>query len=95
MSPADSSNKSAFFLIMDSSFLVAKFCNTTIFDILEQNAESVIFVINYIIEKGGETDTSNGSQATTGTRSNKGVYYDRNGIKHVPVSMATASGGWY
>lgn len=95
MSPADSLNHSAFYYIMDSSFLVAKFCNSTIFEILEQNAESVVSVINYIIEKGGETDAANGSQTATGTRSNKGVYYDRNGVKHVPVSMATASGGWY
>jgi hypothetical protein len=55
----------------------------------------VISVINYIIEKGGESGVEPGTQGGTGRRSNNGVYYDQNGVKHVPVSMATASGGWY
>jgi hypothetical protein len=96
LSPADSLDlPTAFFSIMDSSFTVAKICNTTIFEVLEQNAESVISVINYIIEKGGESGVEPGTQGGTGRRSNNGVYYDQNGVKHVPVSMATASGGWY
>lgn len=80
---------------MDSSFSVAKICNTTIFDILEQDAEAVIFVINYIIEKGGTQNAQNGAQDAPARSTNNGTYYDRNGVKHVRVDMKNATGGWY
>ena len=93
--PAYITNQTAFFSIMDSSFLVAKICNTTIFDIMEQNAETVIFVINYIIEKGTAGNAQNGAQDAPARSTNNGTYYDRNGVKHVRVDSKTATGGWY
>ena len=74
--------------------MVAKICNTTIFDIMEQNAETVIFVINYIIEKGTAGNAQNGAQDAPAREFNNGTYYDRNGVKHVRVDSKTASGGW-
>ena len=81
---------------MDSSFSVAKVCGVSVFDILEQDAENVIFVINYIIEKGGQNDTTNKNATGSVTRTGgRGSYIDKNGVKHVKVDMSTASGGWY
>lgn len=81
---------------MDSSFSVAKVCNVSVFDILEQDAENVIFVINYIIEKGtGTTNTKKKINGSTATTDGRDSYYDKNGVKHVRVDMSTASGGWY
>ena len=74
---------------------VARICNTTIFDVMEQNAETVIFVINYIIEKGGTQDAQKGTQDAPARLTNNGTYYDRNGVKHVRVDTKSATGGWY
>ena len=74
---------------------VARICNTTIFDVMEQNAETVIFVINYIIEKGGTQDAQKGTQDARARSTNNGTYYDRNGVKHVRVDTKSATGGWY
>lgn len=74
---------------------VARICNTTIFDVMEQNAETVIFVINYIIEKGGTQDAQKGTQDARPRSTNNGTYYDRNGVKHVRVDTNSATGGWY
>ena len=74
---------------------VDKICNTTIFDVMEQNAQTVILVINYIIEKGGTQNAQNGTQDAPARRDNNGTYYDRNGVKHVRVDMKNATGGWY
>ena len=62
---------------------------------MEQDAETVIYVINYIIEKGTAENAQNGAQTAPAHNFNNGTYYDRNGIKHVRVDSKTASGGWY
>lgn len=82
---------------MDSTFVVAKLCDTSIFDIMERDAETVIFVINYIIEKGNTTnnDTPETSASGGGESLHNGDYYDRNGVLHKRVSMKSATGGWY
>lgn len=80
---------------MDSTFTVAKICNVSVFEILEQDAEAVIFVINYIIEKGGTQNAQNGTQNARGGSGDNGTYFDRNGVKHVRVGMKNATGGWY
>lgn len=80
---------------MDSTFSVAKICNVSVFDVLERDADAVINVINYIIEKGTTQNAQNGTpDARAGVRDN-GTYYDRNGVKHVRVGMKNATGGWY
>lgn len=90
--PPANSLKSGFFSIMDSSFSVARVCGVSIFDIMERDAEAVIFVINYIIEKGSDAETSNTKNTGTGSRDS---YIDKKGIKHVRVDMNTSTGGWY
>ena len=81
--------------MVDSSFSVARICNTTIFDVMEQNADTVIMIINYIIEKGSTENAQNGTQDAPARSDNNGTYYDRNGVKHVRVNMKNATGGWY
>lgn len=93
--PADYSEQTAFYSIMDSTFTVAKICNVSVFEILEQDAEAVIFVINYIIQKGGTENARNGTSDARGGSTNNGTYYDRKGVKHVRVGMKNATGGWY
>ena len=81
---------------MDSTFSVAKICDTSIFDVMEKDAETVIAVINYIIEKGNTAEThENDAGRAPDVALNKGDYYDRNGVLHKRVSMNNASGGWY
>ena len=93
--PADYSEQSAFFSIMDSTFSVARICNVSVFEILQQDAEAVIFVINYIIEKGGAKNAQNDAHNAPGGSGDNGTYYDRNGVKHVRVGFKNATGGWY
>ena len=80
---------------MDSTFTVAKICETSIFDVMERDAETVISVINYIIEKGTAQDAQNGAQNAPNRPLNNGDYYDRAGVLHRRVGMNNASGGWY
>ena len=81
---------------MDSTFTVAKICDTSIFDIMQQEAETVILVINYIIEKGDTAEThENGAENAPNVALHNGDYYDRNGVLHKRVSMKNAAGGWY
>ena len=79
---------------MDSSFSVARICGTTIFDVLGQNADDVICVINYIIQKSAGNAQNTPKLRDEGVNNN-GTYFDRNGVKHVRVNMITATGGWY
>lgn len=75
---------------------VAKICDTSIFDIMERDAETVILVINYIIQKGNAAEThENAAERAPNVALNKGDYYDRNGVLHKHVSMKNAAGGWY
>jgi hypothetical protein len=80
---------------MDSTFTVAKICGTSIFDIMERDAENVVFVINYIIEKGTAQDAQNGAENAPRRPLNNGDYYDRAGVLHKRVTMNNATGGWY
>lgn len=82
---------------MDSTFTVAKICDTSIFEVMEKDAETVIAVINYIIEKGNtaETHENDAKQRAVDVALNKGDYYDRNGVLHKRVTMKNAAGGWY
>ena len=75
---------------------VAKICDTSIFDIMERDAESVILVINYIIQKGNAAETPQDAAGRAPDVSlHNGDYYDRNGVLHKRVSMKNAAGGWY
>ena len=81
---------------MDSTFTVAKICDTSIFDIMQQDAETVILVINYIIEKGDTAEThENAAGRAPNVALNNGDYYDRNGVLHKRVGINNATGGWY
>lgn len=80
---------------MDSTFTVAKICETSIFDVMEKDAETVISVINYIIEKGHETTHENGAGNAPQRPLNNGDYYDRAGVLHKRVGMKNGTGGWY
>lgn len=81
---------------MDSTMTVAKICDTSIFDLMERDAENVIIVINYLIEKGNTAETQqNDARNAPDVTLNKGDYYDRRGILHKRVNMNNASGGWY
>lgn len=80
---------------MDSSFSVARICGTTIFDVMEQPADTVISVINYIIEKGTTQNAQNEAQNAPAGSIHNGDYYDRRGVLHKRVDMKTATGGWY
>lgn len=81
---------------MDSTFTVAKICDTSIFDVMEKDAETVISVINYIIEKGNTAETHENDAGRAGNAAlNNGDYYDRRGVLHKRVSMKSAAGGWY
>jgi hypothetical protein len=76
---------------MDSSFSISRICGVSIFELMEQDAEAVIFTINYIIEKGSDTTNTKTNNKT----GNKDSYIDKNGIKHVRVDSKTATGGWF
>ena len=75
---------------------VSKICGLSIFEVLEQRAESVIDVINYIIEKANTPQNAqNGAQDAPARLTDNGTYYDRNGVLHKRVDMKNATGGWY
>ena len=75
---------------------VSNICGLSIFEVLEQRAESVISVIKYIIEKANTSpNAQNGAQDAPARLSDKGTYYDRNGVLHKRVDMKNATGGWY
>ena len=80
---------------MDSTFTVAKICETSIFEVMEKDAETVIQVINYIIEKGNAETHENGAGTAPRSVLNNGDYYDRAGVLHKRVGMNNATGGWY
>jgi len=75
--------------------VIAKICGTSIFDVLERDAETVISVINYVIEKGTDETHENGAQTAPNRPLNNGDYYDRAGVLHKRVDSKNASGGWY
>lgn len=78
------------YTMIDMSFSVARQTGTTVFDVLEQDATSVISVINYIIEKADEKETEGAVNAPTKNKTSKNgrVIYKR-------VDEKTATGGWY
>ena len=80
---------------MDSTFTVAKICETSIFEVMEKDAETVISVMNYIIEKGSTETHENGAETAPRSSLNNGDYYDRAGVLHKRVGMKNATGGWY
>lgn len=58
---------------MDISATVAKHCGVSIFSILEERADNVIDVINYLIEKSERTDTNKESRQVV-SRKNDGFW---------------------
>ena len=48
--------------LMDISATVAKHCGVSIFFVLEERAENVIDVINYLIDKSDKTDSNTGNR---------------------------------
>ena len=63
---------------------------------MERDAETVISVINYIIEKGDTAEThENGAENAPNVALHNGDYYDARGILHKRVGMNNATGGWY
>lgn len=66
---------------------VAKYCGVSIFAVLNEEAENVIDVINYLMEKS-ETQPKK-------PRPESGAASVRNGVRRVEVNEKTATGGWY
>ena len=59
--------------MMDISATVAQYCGVSIFSILEERADNVIDVINYLIEKADNTDT-NSTEQTVVSHKNDGFW---------------------
>ena len=52
--PAPLSNKSIMFEMMDITEQLSKIYNVSPFDVLDRDAEHVIMVINYVLEKSND-----------------------------------------
>ena len=72
---------------MEFTAEVSRAFNTTPFFVFEQNADDVVMLINYFIEKG-ETSNSGNAQNFTNDKKEKKP-------KRIKVNSQTATGGWW
>lgn len=78
---------SLLFELMEFTAEVSKAFNTTPFFVFEQNADDVILLINYFIEKG-----ESGECVNTQDFKEKEI---KKQIKRIKVNSSTATGGWW
>jgi len=73
--------------LMDFTAEVSRAFNTTPFFVFEQNAEDVIMLINYFIEKDDTGESVNAQNFTNNEHKKK--------VERIKVNSQTATGGWW
>lgn len=62
------------FEMMDLTAEIAKIYNTTPFDVLEREADHVIMVINYVVEKSEDSPKKANNKPKASSRKNDGFW---------------------
>ena len=72
---------------MEFTAEVSRAFNISPFSVFEQNADDVILLINYFIEKGEISDSGNAQKFTNDKKEKK--------PERIKVNSQTATGGWW